>query len=50
MRQVNIIVSVTLAALTFPDWMCLFFVVCALVAWSEKPAKSSTENGKGSVC
>lgn len=38
-----------MAALTFPDWMCLFFVVCALVAWSDKPEERSSD-GKGSVC
>ena len=47
MRKINVLVSVTLAALTFPSWMCLFFVVCAVVAWSDNP--KSTED-EGPVC
>ena len=46
MRTFNIVLALTLAAVTFLDWISLFFGVCALVAWSEK----GTENGKGSVC
>ena len=47
LRMFNIVLSLTVAALTFPGWASLFFVVCALVAWSDKP--QSEEDGREPV-
>ena len=40
-RLLNIVAGITLAALTCPSWASVFFGLCALVAWSDKPKEES---------